>query len=122
MKPEKSPLIKVINYIFSGMLFLMFLVGVASEMDSDQIIYSGLVISSGFLVLSAYLIWSTVKRYYGGFQTVVGIVVLTFMLFGITGDIQDSENIDGVLVSIYVVGLSIGISFLYWGKIRHENV
>ena len=118
---NKSNFIKTISNIFGYMAITLGLISAAVEFQSEQSDWTGIIFTTTFIILGAYLLVSSKYNYYGGFQTVIGILLIGFGFVMVPGLFSEEEKfINNLATSLSVI--IIGISFIIWGNSRDKHI
>ena len=120
MKYISSNVIRVFNCILGSFLLLAGLIFFTQVFTQNGFDYCGFTMVCTFTSLGSYLIASACFQYYGGFQTLAGILFIGFSAFGLTSDFEDNAFTSTSII-MFLIFCSTGLSFLWWGKKRHEK-
>ncbi len=121
MKPEKILAVKIINYLLAPIIFGLGLITVDLYFSKSHLDYSGLFLAAMLIVLGVYLFSATYFRYYGGIQTIAGICTITIFAGTLIEKIQYEETYTVYDSIFFILFIIFGVSFIFWGKSKHEN-
>ena len=118
---NKSSFLKTISNIFGYISITLGLISAAVEFQSAQSDWTGIIFTTTFIILGVYLLASSKYNYYGGFQTVIGILLIGFGFVMVLGIVSEEEKfIINQTTNLAVI--LIGISFIIWGYSRNKYI
>ena len=118
---NKYKFVKHLSNVFGYISIILGLIFAAVEIQSTQTDWTGRIVAPTLIILGAYLMASSIYNYFGGFQTIIGILLIGFGFVMVPGLFTEEEKFITNLVTSLAVIL-MGISFIIWGYSRNKYI